>query len=322
MLEDKKEDKFKGNAENIDNYDMEKEIVKVKHAFFLILFFIFFIFLISYFKDGFLSDYFNKSNFVKKEKTNNFLESYDPIKEANNDNDNDGISNWREVLYKTDTEKKNSVDPSLSNDEKDEKITSETNFTSLAARDIYLATKYKEKYSNMNLQSISTSIAKNYEDLLYPKRIIDLDVTSNNDRVFIKNYANIMAMMFNTIFINSNFVELKELELNDDKFTETRIYQKQIADMCKAVITAKNIPLTYVDLHKDFIYNCEFYQNILSGIVTSKTDNVKGLISVKKHPELFKNIFNNFNNYVNKLKADNIVFKNNDLGYIFINNIL
>lgn len=308
----------KSDIDNVSNNSIEDN-KKLASIAFVILFLIVAVALVSYFNDKYLNNYFKKGNISTSEDVD--LESYEPIKNANDDDDKDGVSNWREIVAGTDPNQNDGTQSSLSNDGLEEIVTATSNLTALMARDLYSISKYKEKYPNMDAAALSASVTDGYSNLVLPKRLTNMSLVETENREFIKSYANNMAGLFETALSNRDLIELIEYKKGDGNFPKTKIYLAELKSVCANARYAKNIPAGYADLHSDFVYNCELYASVLGGIITSKTDAVRAMLSIKNHQQAVSSALNTFNQYVDKLNEDNIVFSNKDNGYIFINKI-
>jgi hypothetical protein len=174
----------------------------------------------------------------------------------------------------------------------------------------------------MNTDSMTAGLAANYESLILPKRTIDISTADSKDIIYLKGYGNSMAEMFAIVLSNSKFVELTEVQENPITFTKTKEYLDILNKICEVQKIVENVPASYAELHKDFIYNCELYSNVIKGIIVFENDQVRSLISLNKQEEAVRNIFKNFNDYSDRLKADSVFFKSNENGYVFINKII
>lgn len=308
--------------EKINNQDNSiEDNKKLVSVVFIIILLIVSIAGISYINDKYLSNYFNKTGTVSSISEEQFLESYEPIKNVNDDDDMDGISNWREIVEGTDPNQNDGALSSVNNDGLAEIVTATSNLTTLMARDLYSISKYKEKYPNMDAAALSSSVADSYANLILPERVTNFSTVDTNEISFIKNYANKMAGLFETALANRDLIELIEYQKSEDDFPQTRIYLAELQNICTVARSAKYIPKSYAELHSDFIYNCELYSNVLSGIISSKTDTVRAMLSIKNHQPVVSSALNTFNQYVQKLNDDNVVFSIKENGYIFINKI-
>ncbi len=310
-----------GAGENIENNTLESNFSKEKSILFLFVVIVVAIIGISYVKDNFLNNYFKKSNplAINTEQSGGYLETYDPIKNSNEDTDGDGVANWREVVAGTNPEDKNSV--SDSGLQKNILVTATTSLTKLAAADLYTLSKYKEKYPNMNTDSLTAGLAANYENLILPKRIIDISTADSKEITYLKGYGNSMAAMFAIILSNNKFVELTEVQEKVPTFIKTKEYLLTLEKVCDVNKVVKNVPSSYAELHKDFVYNCELYASVLKSMMAIDEDKIRFLIAAKKQEETVRNIFSNFNSYSDRLKSDSVFFKSNENGYVFINKI-
>lgn len=304
--------------DNVENNTLDNNFSKEKSILFLLVIVVIGVIIVSYVKDSFLNNYFKNSNPSTLSAGSGYLETYDPIKNANDDTDGDGVSNWREITAGTNPEDINSVS---SDSNKTILVTATTSLTKLVAADLLVISKYKERYPDMNVDSLTAGLATNYEKLLLPKRVIDINTADSKDITYLKGYGNSMAAMFSFIFLNNEFVELTEAQETPATFTKTKIYLSDLRKICEVQKTVQNVPSSYAELHKDFIYNCELYVNVLSGITSLDEDKVRSILSINKQQEAVKNIFANFNEYGDRLKNDSVFFKSNENGYIFINKI-
>lgn len=307
-----------GVGDNVENNTLDNNFSKEKSILFLLVIIVVSVIILSYVKDSFLNNYFKNSNPSTFSVGSGYLETYDPIKNANDDTDGDGVSNWREITAGTNPEDINSVS---ADSNKTILVTATTSLTKLAAADLLVISKYKERYPDMNTDSLTAGLAANYEKLLLPKRVIDINTADSKDIIYLKGYGNSMAAMFSFIFLNNEFVELKEAQETPATFTKTKIYLSDLRKICEVQKTVQNVPSSYAELHKDFIYNCELYVNVLSGITSLDEDKVRSILSINKQQEAVKNIFANFNDYGDRLKNDSVFFKSSENGYIFINKI-
>ena len=302
----------KSDTENVSDNSIEDN-KKLASIIFVIVFLVLAIAGISYLNDKYLNNYFKKGVISDAYTEQGDLESYEPIK--------NGVANWREIVAGTDPNQNDGTQSSLNNDGLAEIVTATSNLTALMARDLYSISKYIEKYPNMDAVALSSSVTDSYANLILPKRLTDMSLVNTENRDFVKSYANNMAGLFETALSNRDLIELIEYKKGDGNFLKTKIYLTQLKSVCVNARYAKYIPTSYADLHSDFVYNCELYATVLAGIISSKTDPVRAMLAIKNHQPVVSTALNTFNQYIDKLNDDNIVFSNKDNGYIFINKI-
>lgn len=306
-----------GVGENIENNTLESNFSKEKSVLFLFVVIVVAIIGISYVKDNFLNNYFKKSNplAINTEQSGGYLETYDPIKNSNEDTDGDGVANWREVVAGTDPDTKdNNGSESLI----DEVVSSSSNFTNLVSKDLYAASKYKEKYEDLNVNSLSSAIGDNYADLLKPERQTFLNTASEDTTELIKRHGNVVASLFLGISLET---DTKNLKTGSDLATVAENMlklKKNVSKICIFSKDVKDVPRIFSEKYRTFIYNCDYMINILDGISKIETDEVKSLLALKAFDEVKKSIDDNFADYKNYFSNNGkIKFTSDEYGYVY-----
>lgn len=306
-----------GVGENIENNTLESNFSKEKSVLFLFVIIVAGIVGISYFKDNFLNNYFKNSNpaSLTSEQGGGYLETYDPIRSSADDSDGDGVANWREVVSGTDPDVK---DNNSSESLPDEIVSSSSNFTSLVSKDLYAASKYKEKYEDLNVNSLSSAIGDNYADLLKPERQIILNTATQDSLDLIKRHGNVVASLFFGISLET---DAKNLKTGSDPAVIAENMSKlkeNVSKICVFSKDVKDVPRVFSEKYRTFIYNCDYMINILDGISKIETDEVKALIALKAFDEVSKSIDDNFNDYKNYfLSNGKINFSSDEYGYVY-----
>jgi hypothetical protein len=284
---------------------MQNRVAANKHLLYIILFIfiIGFFYIISTTKNTYLSKYLPKQNKELAQDSNNndmvSIQSFNPLKDSQNDNDGDGIENWREVTIGTDPDVANSLPDGISTNNETEKISPTTNLTNSIGRDLYVISQYKKNDPNLNTDVMIDALNENLLDAIKPERVDIINLTDDNSMENIKNYGEKMAAA-HYFLLPANFPELQELK--DEKgFPKTEAVLKNVTETCTQLKLLKDIPSSFASLHKDLIYNCESYQYIISGIIDTETDPVRRAISIKSYQSNFENKVSNLKAYTQKL---------------------
>jgi preprotein translocase subunit SecG len=327
MIQDDIEKKINKNTDQKLREEMMQDLgtanteMKKSTAYLVLSFFIFAIFIAIYFgKNSYLEKYlpqsFSSLENVSEQKETAFIETYEVIKGASKDMDANGLSGWRESIYKN-------IDPlnipgNLSKDEEKNDININTNLTEMSAKDLYVASQYKKNNKDFNTESMIKSIEDNYLEALKPKRVDFINTVKDSNPEKVKEYGNIVASMFTGLLSNENFVELQELSEEDSDFAKTKSFERDVVEICLFAKKVENIPMAYIDMHKDFIYNCEYYDNIIVGIINNKNDSLRGVLSLKSHEVAVKNISENFSMYSKKiLSTPKISYESSEYASVF-----
>lgn len=306
-----------GVGENIENNTLESNFSKEKSILFLFAVIVVAIIGISYVKDNFLNNYFKGSNrvAVNVEQNGGYLETYDPIRDADQDTDGDGVSNWREVVLGT--------DPDLANENKlsyleDEIVSSSSNFTSLVSRDLYAISKYKEKYDDLNTNSLSAAVGDNYADLLKPEKQFLLNTAKEDTLELIKRHGNVVASMFLGILLETDIKNINKVDSPSAIAENMLSFKENVSKVCAFSKEVDDIPRSFSEKYRTFMYNCDHMVNILDGISKIETDEVKALIALKAFDEVKKNMDANFTEYKDYfLNNSKIKFTSDEYGYVY-----
>jgi hypothetical protein len=304
-----------GVSENVENNTLDSNFSKEKSVLFLFVFIIIAIIGIVYVKDKFLSNYFKNSNplSVSTEQGGGYLETYDPIRNSNEDSDGDGATNWREVVNGTDPDVKDAIG-SL---DADLEVSSSSNFTTLVSRDLYAISKYKEKYEDLNTGSLSVAVRDNYADLLKPEKQFILNTAKEDTLELIKRHGNIVASMFLGISLETDININKEVGI--PAIVENILtFKENLNKVCSFSKEVKEIPRVFSEKYRTFMYNCDHMINILDAISKIETDEVKTLIALNAFDEVKKNIDSNFSEYKDYfLNNGKIKFESDEYGYVY-----
>lgn len=242
---------------------------------------------------------------------------YGDIKQIESDSDNDGISNWRELVYGTDAGSKNALSSGLSTDEAPIVMGSSTNLTALVSRDLYVASQYQKENPNINQDSLLGAIDTNYSNLLKPNEVYTLNTVSDADVNVYREYGNMMGLFFAVIYINGIDIELSELSQDNSDFNATKKKSEAIKNMCEASKIIKGIPIDMQSNHIDFISNCAHYVAVLNAFVGNKKDPYKALIAMKDHKMVINKLSVLYNTYKNEFTKAKYKYSSKDYGNYF-----
>ena len=298
------------------NQELEPENISRKKAFTTIIIFLFCLFGMVFV----LSKYFNLKDILPASSTNNSnninskvtldnlvdIDSYTNIKNSANDDDGDGVPNWKEVAqntdpydvesFKSEVYDKNYLEPALNKD---------SNFTSIISRDVYLASKYTKQDKNISPDIVASAAYANLEELLLPQRVQPKTVATKFTDKNLNDYGIIMSLFFSAVS-SSDLVELREVKSNND-FVGTKIFYKKMIEVCSLAKDLQDIPNTFSDLHSSFIYNCESYRNVLSAISGGISDSVKLATALSMHQKIIASTAKNLDDYTSKFLNGNKV---------------
>lgn len=313
-----KVDKYKNdnlyNNEEIksDNNFKHEEISKVK-ALLLVAVSIFVIVFASsivdkYFKIEDNKNIFNSENIKAEDFVD--LESYDAMKDGNNDSDKDGAPNWKESVLGTDPNNYNDFSSTtlynVDLSSKEEKPNYLSNFTALAGRDLYTFSSYESQDSSNNLSSsaLNDQLMKSLSDIFiipYPTSTNSIKNPTADDY---KNYYNEMGKIF-AYMVSSGGKELEEymnaISQKDQSFTYTKDFMKNLDIGCSYYAKIK-VPTDLADLHKKVIYECGRYVLVLYGLSEYINDPIKSQIAYSISKENYDNMQNLLKTYSQKVK--------------------
>lgn len=263
---------------NLEEFDTKKTVAYLIFAAFLI----FLLVLVYNFKEKYLKSYSltSTSNNAKIADLID-IDSYESLKSGAGDDNGDGLSNWREMIYGSSAA---GVSTNLSRDEDNIIISSSTNLTELLSRDLYVAAEYNKSNSNISATSLVSAIDKNYSKLLKPSEAITLNVISNPTFEEYRSYGNEMGLIFYVTLRDPIDTELKELAEEDSQFTDTKAKIKDIKRFCDRAKKIK-VPISFQDNQLSFISNCDYYVASMEGFVNQKIDPYKTLLAIKGHKE-------------------------------------
>ena len=303
-----------------DNDIIDKD-TRFKMVFFLIV--IIFLLGIYYITKSYVEnqdkDQEASSDVIVKSITDDFYKN-NPLSNPNDDNDGDGIVNWREDLYgldrnKIDNEQLNGRIASSTGKSTD--INRQTNLTETVAKDVYLLGQY-----NKNGQASTSSydvLAEEIINTIKPKLYTGEVKTINNPTAAqLKKYGNEMADGFRFLYSFSDYK--KELTyLNDDNNKKrVEILYKELNRACSPnnweIVT---IPTKYKDTHIKTIYMCNLYAEYLNAILKKDKDSLRYQVAANFFIETLSLRTEILAEYSILFKEDNISWKDGEKGVIF-----
>ncbi len=299
------------DTDGINTNDNKKLIYSVLFIFVVVLFY-----LISSGKNAYLSKYLPKNTQTNtQENLENELvsvQSFNPLKDSQNDTDGDGIENWKEITIGTDPDVANSLPDGISANNDTEKISPTTNLTNSIGRDLYVIAQYKKNDPNLNTDVMIDALNENLLDAIKPERVDILSLTDDNSAENIKSYGEKMAEYFVSVLpvaISGEITELNEA-YEEKSFEKTNLILTDVTQTCKTVVNMRDIPSSFASLHTDFVYNCQTYQHILLAIVNAETDPVKSALAIRVYKDNFEDKVSSLKSYAKKLLIENKVSYN------------
>jgi len=287
------------------------------------------------------------SKSVSQTAATSFLAAYE---DADRDTDNDGLKDWEEILWKTDSNKadtdgdgtndgeeiKLGRDPAMAGPNDKLKKTEEAPKTGTVAPQTLtdrIAQKFAVEYlttqgasgGNPDVfqkkslsESLMTSLAK--DALTFKDQFETLDVAINKD-IPAKSYLNELGA-----FLDKNFAGLKDSEIeildeaiSDEKFEELQKLATYVSAYKKAVdfLKKEKVPAAYVPLHLELMNILNNTAIAVSYMQATEKDPAKGLVGLSLYFKQVERIPNFSKPIQAQIKKDALVFKPAEGGYHF-----
>ncbi len=241
------------------------------------------------------------------------IDSYESVRDGGGDDNGDGLSNWREMIYGSSAA---GVSTNLSRDEDNIIISSSTNLTELLSRDLYVAAEYNKSNSNISATSLVNAIDKNYSNLLKPSEAITLNVISNPTFEEYREYGNSMGLIFYAVLGDPVTTELEEFADENSTFANTKDKIKGVSKFCTASKTIK-VPIKMQSAHLDLISNCFLYVNVLNAFTNNANDPYKALIAVPEHQRVISALVVNSQYFKKEFESAKYKYSAKEYGNFF-----
>ncbi|MCX8513843.1 MAG: hypothetical protein ORN26_02360, partial [Candidatus Pacebacteria bacterium] len=207
---------------------------------------------------------------------------------------------------------------SIINDRPNIPVTNKTNLTKAIVPDLILL----NQYNNTGLVDATTtynSLINKVTNNVRPNRIDNIDNIINNPTNKQKrDYINFVSgVMIPMLLYKDQSVELSYY-YNDKNIPDIKFIHSELSKICsKSNLKDLEVPVTYLEAYKDFVYTCDFYINFLNSIINRQDDPLRAQIGLNLYDELYNSKIKMVREYIKLVKADNIHFTNKESGYIF-----
>ncbi|MBP6948454.1 MAG: hypothetical protein KBC41_01195 [Candidatus Pacebacteria bacterium] len=300
---------------------METEHKKIHEAF-LVLFFIIFLVGISLFLPA---KWFGVKT---KSYTPLDLQKISKPKNLNEDSDNNGIPDWRDLALSTlSTSTKNTlasqkVDPLIKQRLEDPK-----NITASFSKNMYINSSYVQKNGNITEEEKKKIIAETMKQeiskiVIQEYKVNDLIITSSDSIESKKKYGNALGSLIKkaTVYeIGGGDVEILKvyIEKKDTSLLQNFTDKKEnLEGLIKTMLTIP-VPYSAIPYHLLALNRISEYKTILEGFETTDSDPVRSTIAFNMYYPNIKGLFFALNNMRDYFNIENVIFKESEAGYVF-----